>query len=419
MTISTTSNRVVGIGNGATTIWNYGFLIPDATEVVVQITDLTTGVVTTLTTLQYSITGIGSPSGGTVTYTPAITNNQTITIQRILPVKQLVSLSNQGSFYPTVVEGALDYLTMVCQQLSDSLSRAFVASANGSNTIDLGGVRLTNLASPLSPNDVPRYQDVQAAQVNVNAVPSVTLGDSGKWLKAISAGVYGWVTLTAAAISDATAAGIALLTGANAAAQRGSLGLGSISLLNSIAPADMDRNANTGFVFRAGGTGADSAYSAQTGAATAIVSTSGTNLDFTTGIPAWARRLKVVFQGVSTNGTNNILIQIGNTTFTTTGYLGSCSSIPNAANPANTSFTAGFGINSGSAANVLHGVLEIDLLNAGNYVAKGVFSASNTGNIFAVGGSLALGAVVDRVRVTTVGGTDTFDAGLVTVTWEG
>lgn len=419
MTISTTSNRVVGVGNGATTIWNYGFLIPAADEVVVQLTDLTTGVVTTLTTLQYSITGLGNVAGGTVTYSPAIGVNQTITIQRILPVKQLVSLSNQGSFYPTVVEGALDYLTMVCQQITDSQSRSVQKSATGANTIDVEGYRIVNAGAPLSPNDIVRFQDLQVAQATANSVPSPTLGDVGKWLRATFAGTYGWVTLTASAISDATAAGIALLTGANAAAQRGSLGLGSISLLNSIAPANMDRDANTGFVFRAGGTGADSAYSAQTGAATAVASTSGTNIDFTSGIPAWARRLKVIFQGVSTSGTNTILVQIGNTTFTATGYLGSSTSIANAANPANGSFTAGFGINSGSAANILHGVLEIDLLNAGNYVAKGAFSASNTGNLFLTAGSLALAAVVDRIRVTTTGGTDTFDAGLITVTWEG
>lgn len=36
-------------------------------------------------------------------------------------------------------------------------------------------------------------------------------------------------------------------------------------------------------------------------AATAVASTSGTSIDFT-GIPAWVRRVTVMFNGVSTNG---------------------------------------------------------------------------------------------------------------------
>ena len=34
------------------------------------------------------------------------------------------------------------------------------------------------------------------------------------------------------------------------------------------------------------------------------------------------------------------------------------------------------------------------------------------------GGSLALGGVLDRVRVTSIGGTDTFDAGTINILYE-
>lgn len=342
MTISTTSNRVVGVGNGATTIWNYGFLIPAADEVVVQITDLTTGVVTTLTTLQYSITGLGNVAGGTVTYTPAIGVNQTITIQRILPVKQTVSLSNQGSFYPTVVEGALDYLTMVCQQLSDALSRAIQSSATGAPTIDAGGNRIVNVGAPVATTDAARIGDVQAAQATANAVPTPVLGDVGKWLKATGAGAYAWTTLAAAAISDATAAGIALLTGANAAAQRASLGLGSLATKNSVGSGDIDdlsivaadiaantltfakfqRTGSAGQVWASAGAGADPGY---VGGMTLIASGSPSavaTVDLT--LPSGYKYFKLIVREVipATNNTDLYLrvSQNNGAAYLATGY---------------------------------------------------------------------------------------------------
>lgn len=43
---------------------------------------------------------------------------------------------------------------------------------------------------------------------------------------------------------------------------------------------------------------------------TAKASTSGVAVEFT-GIPSWVRRITVLFNGVSTNGVNNILVQVG------------------------------------------------------------------------------------------------------------
>ena len=46
----------------------------------------------------------------------------------------------------------------------------------------------------------------------------------------------------------------------------------------------------------------------QTG--TAVASTSGTSNDFTS-IPSWVKRITVMFNGVSTNGTSPVQLQIG------------------------------------------------------------------------------------------------------------
>lgn len=125
MTISTTSNRARYEGNGATTAFTYSFRIDDEDEVSVILVDAD-GVETTLTAGQYSITGIGSSSGGTVTYplsgSPLAAGNQ-IVIVRTVPLTQETDLTNQGGFYPEVIETSLDRLTMITQQLQARLDR--------------------------------------------------------------------------------------------------------------------------------------------------------------------------------------------------------------------------------------------------------------------------------------------------------
>jgi hypothetical protein len=125
MTVSSITNKVVASGNGVTTVFSYNFQINNASDVVVIYTDAT-GISTTLTTAQYTITGIGSPSGGTVTY-PAvgspIASGTTLTIARILALTQPTSISNQGAFYPTAVEAAIDRAVMEVQQISELIGR--------------------------------------------------------------------------------------------------------------------------------------------------------------------------------------------------------------------------------------------------------------------------------------------------------
>lgn len=132
MTIATTSNTTTAQGNGATTVFNYGFLMDDAGHAVIIYTDVL-GVPHTLAVGQYVLTGVGNPLGGTVTYNPAgvpIPNGSTLTISRQVPYVQGTSIDNQGNFYPAVVEAAMDYLTMQTQQISQLLSRTPTLPAN-------------------------------------------------------------------------------------------------------------------------------------------------------------------------------------------------------------------------------------------------------------------------------------------------
>lgn len=149
---------------------------------------------------------------------------------------------------------------------------------------------------------------------------------------------------------------------------------------------------------------------------TAVASTSGTSIDFT-GIPSTAKRITVMFSGVSTNGTSNPLFQLGSGSPTTSGYLGAGSSI-DAASASSTNFTTGIGIFSANAANIIYGAVQFTLITANTWVASGTFSRSNSASTMTTAGAIALSGTLDRVRITTVNGTDTFDAGSINILWE-
>jgi hypothetical protein len=151
---------------------------------------------------------------------------------------------------------------------------------------------------------------------------------------------------------------------------------------------------------------------------TAVASTSGTSIDFT-GIPSWVKRVTVVFTGVSTNGTSNLRIQIGGGSVETSGYAGSTLGSATTS-VANSSFTGGFDFNDGaSAASIRSGSLTILNINSNLWVATGILGQTDQARTSFTSGNKTTAATLDRVRITTVNGTDTFDAGTINIQYEG
>jgi len=148
---------------------------------------------------------------------------------------------------------------------------------------------------------------------------------------------------------------------------------------------------------------------------TAVASTSGTSIDFT-GIPSWAKRITVMFNGVSTNGSSNLLIQIGSGSVTTTGYLGASSNLSSAV--ITSGYTTGFGLRAYDTNTfAIGGAVNINLLSGNNWIAQGV-TAVNGGPTGITAGVVTLAGTLDRIRITTVNGTDTFDAGSINIMYE-
>jgi hypothetical protein len=148
---------------------------------------------------------------------------------------------------------------------------------------------------------------------------------------------------------------------------------------------------------------------------TAVASTSGTAIDFT-GIPSWVKRITVMFNGVSTTGTSNFQIQIGSGSVDTTStYSGSLSFL--AGTVVSTAYTTGFLVVSPLAASLMSGASSLTLVS-GNIWAFSSTVARSDGATGVAGGSKSLSGTLDRVRITTVNGTDTFDAGSINILYE-
>jgi hypothetical protein len=150
-------------------------------------------------------------------------------------------------------------------------------------------------------------------------------------------------------------------------------------------------------------------------AGTSVASTSGTSIDFT-GLPSWVKRVTVMFDGVSTNGTSALLVQVGAGSFTTTGYASTSTAA--AASVATTNSTAGFNVRTATAAQTFAGFMNICLISANVYISSHTGKIDTTDTISG-GGNVTLSATLDRIRITTVNGTDTFDAGSINILYEG
>lgn len=153
---------------------------------------------------------------------------------------------------------------------------------------------------------------------------------------------------------------------------------------------------------------------------TSIATTSGTSVSLSTSIPSWAKRLTVMLAGVSTSGTANLLLQVGTGgVATTTGYNSTSNMFNQSNSSVGASATAGFVVYQGlSAASVTSGHMTITNVSGNLWVASHTAKISTT-QVSIGGGDVTLSGVLNMLVLTTVNGTDTFDAGSINIMWEG
>ena len=150
---------------------------------------------------------------------------------------------------------------------------------------------------------------------------------------------------------------------------------------------------------------------------TAVASTSGTAINFT-GIPSWVKRITVMFNGVSTNGASFVQVQIGAGSVTTSGYVASSSMVYGTNSCLATTATSGFVTWANGASDLRSGHFIITNVSSNIWVASGVLNAYSGDGVSMSAGTVTLGGTLDRIRITTVNGSDTFDAGSINILYE-
>lgn len=143
------------------------------------------------------------------------------------------------------------------------------------------------------------------------------------------------------------------------------------------------------------------------------VSASGTSVDFTS-IPSWVKRITVMFDGTSSNGTSSWLIRLGDAGgIETTGYASG------AAEAASDAFlTTGFLVLfSVTASSTYAGSIQITNVSGNTWVSSGNITNASTA-VWVSAGNKTLSDVLTQIRITTVNGTDTFDAGSINILYE-
>lgn len=125
MTISSSVARNDFTGTGTTSVYPYTFMIFAETDLLVTKRDTSDVETTLLLNVDYTVSGVDSHTGGTVTLTAGnLATDFTLTIRRVRPITQITDIRNQGDFFPEVHEDTFDHLIMVDQQQQDSINRS-------------------------------------------------------------------------------------------------------------------------------------------------------------------------------------------------------------------------------------------------------------------------------------------------------
>jgi len=150
---------------------------------------------------------------------------------------------------------------------------------------------------------------------------------------------------------------------------------------------------------------------------TAVATTSGTAVDFTS-IPSGIKKITVLFNQVKTSAAGLRMLQIGTSGgLVTSGYISAAGYTGSGARDGATS-TAGFIMGAGGAtADKTVGSAVIQTIGSNTGCMSSVTSDGVAEYVKMGGGSITLGGVLDRIRLTNVGG-QTFDHGSVNIAWE-
>lgn len=365
-----------------------------------------------------------------ISFTPAVPNDVEVMLVRTTDLEAVRHIFTLGAQFTT--QSLDEDLLQILHIAQEARENATIEEVF--HNLNMHGYRIINIGDGIDPQDAPSmaqmvvhdaiivayrdaaqgysldalgYADDAAASAaaaltsEVNTGAAISVHEAGTAVHTI-AGVSG-LTAALSAKQDTLVSGTSLKT------------VGGVSLLGSgdvsIALADGDKGDVT---VSAGGSTWTIDHKPTLG--TPQATTSGTSKEFT-GIPSWVTKITVTLFGLSTNGTSNLRLQIGPSGgVETSGYLSSAA------------LGATFGLDSGgfsitasiAAASVSSGSIVLTLHDASTntWTCAGSMGYSNSAGVSVCGGGKSLAGVLSRLKLTTVNGTDTFDAGSINILYE-
>lgn len=180
MTVTTTSNKVILLGNGATTVWPFTFQIPNAASLQLSIFDAA-GNQTVIAAGNYTVTGLGAPAGGAVTYPLSgspLAAGSLLMIYRVVPLTQPQDINNQSGFFPAVVMGALDNLEMQIQQVYETQTRAVLNHPSDPAVVQLAPVAARAGKAYAFDSVTGGFTTSQNTMANIDSIVSGALASS-------------------------------------------------------------------------------------------------------------------------------------------------------------------------------------------------------------------------------------------------
>jgi hypothetical protein len=442
MAVQSDTSSISYTGNNSTTTsYAVPFVFLENAHLAATAKVTATGVETAVTLTNH--TGAGDANGGTVRTAVAVPATSTLTIFRVVPATQTTTYQEGGDFPAASHERALDKLTMLAQQVDRSADRAIrVSEADGSRNDmvavanSLVGLDGSKQPKAMTASEVKTFLALSGVTLDVDAGMK-TFADASERALAVPdfTGQLGTQRDTADIyISTGTSAGNWSLVDENMSLTdfasgfftadgtgRGKFGSGFVdtTLLadEAVTTAKIDDEAvTTAKIDDEAVTPAK--LSQPLTLAASVATTSGTSIDFT-GIPSWVKRITVMLNGVSTNGTANLRIQLGDSGgIETSNYtcVGSYIDVSATADAATKS--SGFDAEGDAGASGLRtGLLTLGNLSGNIWCISGNFVTAST--TFFITGSKTLSDKLTQIRITTSNGTDTFDAGEVNIVYEG
>lgn len=406
MTVSSTQSRIGYNGNGATTVFAFPYRFLESSDLTVIVVLATGTQVTQVLNTDYTVTGAGDDAGGTVTMIVAPASGEQLVIVREVPLTQETDYISGDPFPAESHERALDKLTMISQRLESLISRSIRLS-------DADLLVTSTILPPPSPGSSLIWNLTGTALVNgvpvegtlaISPFMEIVLGSAD-------------ATEARANILAAADAAVVKLTGAQTVA-----GVKTFSDKPVIPDGTAAQNPVSKAQLDAAAAASAAAVVPATIAptllvmGTAIPTTSGTTIDLSLVVPSWARRLTIPFDKVSLSSTSSILVQIGDSDgFETADYVSSSLRATGTGGGMLTS-TAGFVLNGAAAVVAVTGHMVLTHTGGNTWIASHSAGSDSLGVVG--GGSKTLSGTLDRIRITTVSGTDTFDAGQVWLMWE-